>query len=106
PDFPHVGPTCIPCDSPSLWAICLHMLCLTSILCAINFIVTILNMRAPGMGWWKMPLFVWAMLATSIIVVLATPFLAGGLTLMLLDRLAGTGFFAPATGGDPLLWPN
>ena len=95
-----------PFDGQTLWAISLHMLGLSSILGAINFIVTIRNMRAPGMGWWQMPLFCWATLATSVTVVLATPFLAGGLTLMLLDRLAGTGFFAPATGGDPLLWPN
>src|SRR5215475_11742545 len=53
-----------------------------------------------------MPLFVWAVLATAIITVLATPALSGALTLMLLDRLAGTGFFSPAVGGDPLLWPN
>jgi cytochrome c oxidase subunit I len=95
-----------PFDGQTLWAIALHMAGLSSILGAINFIVTIRNMRPAGMGYWNMPLFVWAMLATSILVVLATPFLAGGLTLMLLDRLAGTGFFNPATGGDALLWPN
>jgi cytochrome c oxidase subunit I len=104
--FPLSGPKFSPFDGQTLWAISLHMLGLSSILGGINFIVTIRNMRAPGMGWWQMPLFVWATLATAIIVVLATPFLAGGLTLMLLDRLAGTGFFTVAVGGDPLLWPN
>jgi cytochrome c oxidase subunit 1 len=104
--FPLSSPQYSPFDGQTLWAISLHMLGLSSILGAINFIVTIRNMRAPGMGWFQMPLFIWATLATSIIVVLATPFLAGGLTLMLFDRLAGTAFFAPATGGDPLLWPN
>jgi cytochrome c oxidase subunit 1 len=104
--FPLSSSQFSPFDGQTLWAISLHMLGLSSILGAINFIVTIRNMRAPGMGWWQMPLFVWATLATSVIIVLATPFLAGGLTLMLLDRLAGTGFFAPATGGDPVLWPN
>ncbi|MFN8419788.1 MAG: cbb3-type cytochrome c oxidase subunit I [Anaerolineae bacterium] len=64
------------------------------------------HQHAPkGMGWWQMPLFLWAVLAQSLLVVLATPFLAGGLTLMLLDRLAAD-FFSPAVGGDPLLWPN
>ncbi len=104
--FPLSSTQFSPFDGQTLWAISLHMLGLSSILGAINFIVTIRNMRAPGMGWWQMPLFCWATLATSVTIVLATPFLAGGLTLMLLDRLAGTGFFAPATGGDPLLWPN
>src|SRR5450432_724723 len=104
--FPLSGPVYSPFDGQTLWAISLHLLGLSSILGAINFIVTIRNMRAPGMGWFKMPLFVWAMLATAIIALLATPFLSGGLTLMLLDRLAGTSFFSPATGGDPLLWTN
>jgi cytochrome c oxidase subunit 1 len=104
--FPLSGPVYSPLDGQTLWAISLHMLGLSSILGALNFIVTITNMRPKGMGWWQMPLFCWATLATSIIVLLATPFLAGGLTLMLLDRLAGTSFFSPATGGDPLMWPN
>jgi len=104
--FPLSGPTYSPFDGQTLWAISIYLLGWSSILGAINFIVTIRNMRPPGMGWWQMPLFVWSILATSIIIVLATPFLAGGLTLMLLDRVANTGFFTVATGGDPLLWPN
>lgn len=93
-------------DGQTLWAISIHILGLSSILGAINFIVTIKNMRPQGMGWFQMPLFVWAILATSIIIVLATPFLAGGLTLLILDRVAGTQFFNPAQGGDVLLWQN
>ncbi|MDX2161662.1 MAG: cytochrome c oxidase subunit I [bacterium] len=93
-------------DGQTLWAMSLHLLGLSSILGAINFIVTIKNMRPEGMGWFQMPLFCWAVLATSIIVVLATPFLAGALTLLLLDRVAGTAFFNPAQGGDVLLWQN
>lgn len=104
--FPLSGPKYSPFDGQTLWAISLHMLGASSILGAINFIVTIRNMRPKGMGYWQMPLFVWSVLAQSIIVLLATPFIAGGLTLMLLDRLAGTSFFSVATGGDPLLWPN
>src|SRR5258708_13879185 len=85
---------------------CLPLVGLASNLGAINFIVTIRNMRAPGMGWFKMPLFVWAMLATAIIALIATPFLSGGLTLMLLDRLAGEGFFPPPTRRDPPPLPH
>ncbi len=93
-------------DGQTMWAMSLHLLGISSILGAINFIVTILNMRPEGMTLWKMPLFCWATLATSIIVVMATPFLAGALTLLLLDRVGGTSFFNPANGGDVLLWQN
>jgi cytochrome c oxidase subunit 1 len=93
-------------DGQTLWAMALHLLGISSILGAINFIVTIRNMRPEGMGYWQMPLFVWAVLATSIIQVLATPFLTGALTLLILDRVAGTSFFNPANGGDVLLWQN
>ena len=93
-------------DGQTLWAISIHLLGLSSILGAINFIVTAKNMRPEGMGYFQMPLFVWAVLATSIIIVMATPFLAGGLTLLILDRVAGTAFFNPAGGGDVLLWQN
>jgi cytochrome c oxidase subunit 1 len=93
-------------DGQTLWAMSLHLLGISSILGAINFIVTIRNMRPEGMGYWQMPLFVWAVLATAIIQVLATPFLTGALTLLILDRVAGTSFFNPANGGDVLLWQN
>jgi cytochrome c oxidase subunit 1 len=93
-------------DGQTLWAMSIHLLGLSSILGAINFIVTILNMRPEGMTLFKMPLFCWATLATSIIVVMATPFLAGALTLLLLDRVGGTSFFDATRGGDILLWQN
>ena len=93
-------------DGQTLWILSIHIGGLSSILGGINFIVTIKNMRPANMGWFQMPLFVWAILATSIIVVLATPFLAGALTLLLMDRVAGTTFFNPAGGGDVLLWQN
>lgn len=93
-------------DGQTLWALSLHILGLSSILGAINFIVTVKNMRPEGMSYFQMPLFVWAILATSIIVVMATPFLAGALTLLILDRVAGTSFFNPSEGGDVLLWQN
>jgi cytochrome c oxidase subunit 1 len=93
-------------DGQTLAALSIHLLGISSILGAINFIVTIKNMRPAGMGWWQIPLFCWAILATSIIVVMATPFLAGALTLLILDRIAGTAFFDATAGGDPLLWQN
>ncbi|NOG50231.1 MAG: cytochrome c oxidase subunit I [Chloroflexi bacterium] len=93
-------------DGQTLWAISIHIAGVSSILGAINFIVTIKNMRPEGMGWFQMPLFAWAVLATAIIQILATPFLAGGLTLLILDRVAGTAFFDPSRGGDVLVWQN
>ena len=93
-------------DGQTLWALGAHLLGISSIMGSINFIVTIFNMRPPEMTIWRMPLLCWAVLATSIIAVMATPFLAGALTLLLLDRVAGTTFFDAAGGGDVLLWQN
>ncbi len=93
-------------DGQTLWALGAHLLGLSSIFGSINFIVTILNMRPAEMTIWRMPLLCWAVLATSIIAVMATPFLAGALTLLLLDRMAGTTFFDASGGGDVLLWQN
>ena len=74
----------------------------SSILGSINFLVTILNMRTPGMTMHRMPLFVWAMLTTSFIQLIATPALAAALLMVLADRHLGTHFFDPAGGGDVL----
>jgi len=104
--MPLSGPVYSPADGQTLWALSLHLLGISSILGAVNFIVTIKNMRVPSMGWFHMPLMVWGIFATAIIILIGTPFLSGALTLMLFDRLAGTAIFAPATGGDPLLWVN
>ncbi|HEY1853549.1 MAG TPA: cbb3-type cytochrome c oxidase subunit I [Solirubrobacterales bacterium] len=72
----------------------------SSILAALNFLVTILTMRAPGMSVWRMPLLVWANLATSLLVIAATPFIAGVQAMVLLDRVLHTNFFNYAAGGD------
>ena len=78
----------------------------SSILTGLNFIVTIHKMRAPGMTWFRLPLFVWSMYATSIIFVLATPVLAMTLFLIAIERFFGVGIFDPALGGDPLLFQH
>jgi len=78
----------------------------SSILTGLNFIVTIHKMRAPGLTWFRLPLFVWTMYATSIIFVLATPVLAMTLFLISIERFFGVGIFDPALGGDPLLFQH
>jgi cytochrome c oxidase subunit 1 len=78
----------------------------SSILTGLNFIVTIHKMRAPGMTWKRMPLFLWAIYATSLIQVLATPVIAITLFLLIFERTLGIGIFDPALGGDPVLFQH
>jgi len=77
-----------------------------SILTGLNFIVTVHTMRAPGLGWFRLQLFIWSLYATSLILVLATPVLAITLALMAVERLWGVGIFDPALGGDPVLFQH
>jgi cytochrome c oxidase subunit 1 len=78
----------------------------SSIMTGLNFIVTIHRMRAPGLTWFRLPLFIWSHYATSIILVLATPVLAVTLLLVAVERIFGVGIFTPALGGDPVLFQH
>jgi cytochrome c oxidase subunit 1 len=93
-------------DGETLWAVAVIILGSSSIMGAVNFMTTILTMRTEGMTFWKMPLFVWGMIATSLLILLGTPVLTAGVLLVALDRLVGTVFFNAAVGGDPILYQN
>ncbi|HEX9118621.1 MAG TPA: cbb3-type cytochrome c oxidase subunit I, partial [Anaerolineae bacterium] len=88
----------------TLWAIALLVTGFASIFGALNFMVTIFTMRAPGMGLFQMPLFVWSIVATALMILAGTPVLAGALALLLWDRLGGAIFFS--ANSDPLMWQN
>jgi len=90
----------------ALWIFSIIVLGTSSILAAVNFVVTIWAMRMPGMGLFQMPLFCWSMLATSCLVIVATPVLAGAMTLLAFDLLAGTSFFNPTGGGNPVVYQH
>jgi cytochrome c oxidase subunit I len=95
-----------PSNGQEAWIYMVHLTGLASILGAINFIATIHNMRAPGMGWGRMPLFVWTILIYAYLIVLALTSLAATVTMLLLDRNFGTSFFNPNDGGSALLWQH
>jgi cytochrome c oxidase subunit I len=95
-----------PSNGQEAWIYMIHLTGLASVLGAINFIATIHNMRAPGMGWGRMPLFVWTILIYSYLIILALTSLAATVTMLLLDRNFGTSFFNPNDGGSALLWQH
>tara|TARA_Y100000590_G_scaffold94964_1_gene107621 strand:- start:1334 stop:3280 length:1947 start_codon:yes stop_codon:yes gene_type:complete len=88
------------------WIMGLQILGIASLAAAFNFIVTIVNLRAPGMSLMKMPVFTWMTLLTSILLVLAFPVITVALILLLMDRSYGTLFFTTSAGGDPILWQH
>ncbi|MDX6697586.1 MAG: cytochrome c oxidase subunit [Solirubrobacteraceae bacterium] len=88
------------------WIFLIHLTGISSILGAINLYVTIANMRAPGMGWSRLPLFCWTILSFAILLILALPSVAAAVTMLLTDRHFGTHFFDPTEGGSPLLWQH
>lgn len=93
-------------DSTALFVFSVHIMGISSIMGAINVIVTIWNMRAPGMTWMKMPLFVWTWFITAFLLIMVMPVLAGAVTMVLTDKYFGTSFFDAAGGGDPVLFQH
>ena len=88
------------------WIFLIHLTGISSLIGAVNFYATIANMRAPGMGWGRMPLFVWTILIYAYLIMLALTSLAATVTMLLLDRNFGTNFFDPNEGGSALLWQH
>ncbi len=93
-------------NGQDLWILSLHILTVSSLAGAINFIVTIHNLRTRGMSWTRMPLFVWSIEVYAGLLILVLPALSAGLTLLLLDRQAGTNFFVPSDGGNAVLYQH
>ena len=96
----------LPSGGVDAWIFLIHLTGLSSLVGAINFVATIHNMRAKGMGWGRMPLFVWTILTYSYLLIAALPAVAAAVTMLLTDRHFGTDFFDANGGGDPLLWQH
>jgi cytochrome c oxidase subunit 1 len=95
-----------PGPNVDFWNMGLQVLGVASLAAAVNFFVTIVNMRAPGMTMMRMPMFVWMSFITQVLLLLAFPVIAVALILLMFDRFFGTHFFIPTGGGDPLLWQH
>jgi cytochrome c oxidase subunit I len=95
-----------PSGGQDAWIFLIHLTGISSLLGAINFYATIVNMRAPGMTWGRLPLFIWAILVYAILLIIALPVVAAAVTMLLTDRHFGTHFFDPTSHGSPVLWQN
>ena len=95
-----------PTGGVDAWIFLIHLTGLSSLVGAVNFYATIVNMRAPGMGWGRLPMFVWTILVYAVMLILALPVVAGAVTMLLTDRHFGTHFYDPTSGGSPLLWQH
>lgn len=93
-------------NTTSLFVFSVHIMGISSIMGAINIIVTIVNMRVASMTWMRMPLFVWTMLITAFLLIMVMPVLAGTVTMVLTDKYFGTSFFDAAGGGDPVMFQH
>ena len=90
----------------NIWCISLFIMGIGSMMGSINYVTTIINMRAPGMRLFRMPLVVWSLFITAILLLLALPVLTSGVAMLLFDRTLGTSWFRPSGGGEPLLWQH
>jgi cytochrome c oxidase subunit I len=95
-----------PSGGQDAWIYLIHLTGISSLVGAINFYATVANMRARGMSWGRLPLFVWAMLTYSVLLIFALPVIAAAVTMLLTDRHFGTHFYDQTEGGSPLLWQN
>jgi cytochrome c oxidase subunit I len=95
-----------PSGGQDAWIFLIHLTGISSLLGAINFYATIVNMRAPGMSWGRLPLFIWAILTYAILLIIALPVVAAAVTMLLTDRHFGTHFFDPTAHGSPVLWQH
>jgi cytochrome c oxidase subunit I len=95
-----------PSGGQDAWIFLVHITGISSLIGAINFYATIVNMRAPGMSWGRLPLFVWTILVYAVLLIIALPVIAAAVTMLLADRHFGTHFFDPTAHGSPVLWQH
>ncbi|HWF54279.1 MAG TPA: cbb3-type cytochrome c oxidase subunit I, partial [Solirubrobacteraceae bacterium] len=95
-----------PSGGQDAWIFLIHLTGISSIVGAINFYATVVNMRAPGMTWGRVPLFIWGILIYAVLLIIALPVIAAAVTMLLTDRHFGTHWFDPTQHGSPLLWQN
>ncbi len=95
-----------PSGGQDAWIFLIHITGISSLVGAVNFYATIVNMRAPGMTWGRLPLFVWTLLVYALLLIIALPVIAAAVTMLLTDRHFGTHFFDPTAHGSPVLWQH